>query len=420
MEGEGLGVVSPEAVAFKQMSVLSPGGERGVLLEGKVGRETPQTPSEIKPKDQDEHPEQKEDGDKSTIEVAKDTADYLAEYKDRLSKLSARKRVTGYTFGTAKEIIERRQRNGKYRDDESREKVASALALNGEGGVTVEASNSLKDVIDLLEDAKKENGELEEAAKDTLSEITPYVRIALTDSDGIIKKYSLSEWRQKLETVFSEERLKLEQDGLYCFEFPEEGTDQQENTPKKTLDGALDEHEQRLIEKIKEAKDKKEDTTEDETLLVKIRFAKEAKNGIGSYFKQKLLLEFKAAGAEGLDELIDVINEEAIIGMQKLTKFLEEKGVKQDELDKIVKGDLDSLIQSGAAKKLEGFDELIFGRKMTEEEVAKILSGSMDKDKIASFITAHKKDIGLGILGLLLLAVMGGMQAVEGLGRQQR
>lgn len=317
-------------------------------------------------------------------------------------------RVAQFFEAQKKLAIREKLDNGEF-DDNPELKKKAELALTYDPGKGVEEnSGALKANIDILKISGDEGSQI------ALREISSNISVHLGD-----ESYTLSEWDKKLESTSLDEKVRLEQEGIYGFEFPEEDAGQTESL-RKTLPEVFDEQEKNLIEKIKDAKDKKEDTSKDEALLVGIKLIKEARGETGTYFKQKLLTELQAAGVENLEGLINEINEEAATGKQKLIEFLTERGIKENDMAGITEGNLDSLVRSGIYKKLEGLDELVFGRKMTEDEVKGILNGIMDKDKAANFMIAHRKDIGLGIAGLILLIIMAGMQAVEGLGSQQR
>lgn len=414
--------------------VVSPDGSKGILLELASQTKKPDIPGGFL--NQDKRPEDDKDGiidenlgvsgesnNRGSSAGPAETAgltdsegkpfqngnNEIVESPSGLSDIPE-KRTAQFIKAAHKELIKSALSNGAFDENpDLKEKAQLALSYKGEEG-SKKSSDGLRANIDVLETIG------DEASGTALGEITPHVRISLGD-----EVHSFNEWEKKLaSTTDPIERANLKEKGKYFFEFPEETSGATSEAKEKTLDQVFDEQERKIQERIQEAKGKKEDTSKDEAFLAKIRLVREARGNIGEYFKQRLLVDFAAAGEDFLEELINDTNEKATAGKEELVKFLAEKNLKQNEIAEIVGGNLDSLVQSGIYKKLEGLDELIFGRKMTEDEVGKLLSGIMDKNKVISFLAEHKKDIGVGIGGLILLIIMAGMQVVEGIGGQQR
>lgn len=410
MEGEG-GVPPEVAGPNRRTEIRSPGGDRGVLLEGTAELETSSNP-----------PDQVNNTDSAqgSIETAEQAADYL----ERLKNLSPRERAQRYLHETAREIINRRLINGKYDQDVAlKEKVDSALLINEESKVTLQSSESLKNMIFLLEEAKGENGRLEEAAEDALREITPYIKVKVETSEGS-EMYSFSDWKNRLEQFSPEERAQLEQEGLYGFKFPEEPVASTESADE-TVEDLFNSQKASLQEKIRQKEAKGEDISAERTQLTLISYAENGEGDNAAYLRR---IALKSIGRLGVD--IDrfltkyVKEEDEKSDMQKAEERGKQKiyigldrykgELSQKQIEAILSGsfDVEGLMKTDW-EKYSDLPETIMGRSLSADETKEMMNTVLGDEKTKYLTKKYGKNILFVIMGLLFMSTIGAVEVAK-------
>lgn len=338
------------------------------------------------------------------------------EAEARLDLASKPERVSAF-FTVATRRIREKEENGAFDSNkELKEKAKLAGSFKGSTEVTREASDSVKATIEVLEAVKTEDPEMQRI----LDETVPNLRIKVVNEDGTDNRYTLEEWRQKLEASTPEERARFESEGLYGFQFPKEKTQESVGPAREKSTGEVIAVQALQLEaEIVAAKAEGKNTNNQKQLLTTLRLAEQANGEVGVLLKAKALQDLKASGVGGLEELIQRVEGQRPGAEQRLMEHLKASGLSEEEIASFVgltgKEGLDKMIAKGAISGIEGLDKLIFGRELSEEELDKILDNHLGPEEKKSYLGYGKKT-GLALLLLLLLSGMGMSKITEDLG----
>ncbi|MFH1832788.1 MAG: hypothetical protein ABH816_01290 [Candidatus Levyibacteriota bacterium] len=309
--------------------------------------------------------------------------------KSALERATKEERVAGI-FKAGRNLIAKNREGGRFDSDESlKQKAEKAASYDGSQGVTKNSSDSLKAAIDVLSGIKDSDGNLDAVSKIALDEITPFIKVRVVDETGD-KLYSLSEWEEKLSSVSSDERTQLEAKGLYGFKFPKEKQPEEPKAEEADLrlvaaDGKISEYRQGLVKEILELKSRGQNTAGKEQLLKDLRLADEANGEAGALLKLKALRDLEKSGVIGLKESIEAFEERQEEAKKKVVEAFEKAGMSDVYISQVKEaiglGNIESIFVGENRPEIEGLDILIFGREMSEDELAKLLDVNLDPNK---------------------------------------
>lgn len=142
-----------------------------------------------------------------------------------------------------------------------------------------------------------------------------------------------------------------------------------------------------------------------EHLLDSLRVAKEANGEAGAILKAKALQQLKREGVFGVSDAEQRLSEQVPIAKAKLFDHLKTQGWSDGNIAEFINvfqtGQLETAIRKGNFPNVEGLDKLLFGRKMTEEQLKNLLDPE------------DKKNLGGSLLLLLLLLAVGSTEVVK-------
>lgn len=324
----------------------------------------------------------------------------------KLDKASPQER-TEHFLGSAQRLIREGKDKGIFDTDEKIATSEQALSYKG-GKVDEGASQGIKAILDSLSQTQNN------VAQETRAELSKYVRIKARET-GAEKFYTQEEWQQKLNQATPEEKAQLEKEGLYGFVFPEQ---------KPPEDEIIATHISALELQIKTAKEKGEDTKQQEQLLKTLRLTQKANGEIGFLFKMKALQELKESGVQNLDAPLKNLQERIPEAQKKLDEHLKGQGLSEDEtktLKATVEKGLDTLLASGLLSKIEGLDQLVFGKTLDDTAIKELLQTKLGEDEAKNYLLTHGENAGKALLLIMLLALVGSAvvvtQGMQNMGR---
>ena len=155
-------------------------------------------------------------------------------------------------------------------------------------------------------------------------------------------------------------------------------TAEQAQEPNKSADDIISEKLSLLEGKIKEAqKEGGRLSKEQQELLGILRLAKEANGEVGALLKEKALQSLKANGVLGIDNVIQSLSQQVKAAEGKLFEHLQNQNWSEEEISEfrslVNEGQLEKIVKEGKFSEVKDLDKLLFGRKMTEEQLKKLL-----------------------------------------------
>lgn len=297
-------------------------------------------------------------------------------------------------------------------------KAQTALLYQGtEGSSTKEASIQLQAMIASVREIAGKDPQAQELS-DYFAEKIKVFNLA----DGQI--YSLSEWEKQLSAIQNNDSLsedekesktkELEEKAFRGFLLQKE-TETQEQ-PKLQADSLIADQIIRITQEIEQSKGKGENTGERESVLESLKLAKQADGDVGIFFKADVLQRLKASGVEDvnrgeIDRALEELNPRLKKAEDTFRTHLEKYGISAEQQKQIVDivqtADIEKLITNEYFNKIKDLDQLIFGKKITGQELLEMLSS---QEKAMYLLTKYGKK---GLWGILLMLLLGAVQTAD-------
>lgn len=326
-----------------------------------------------------------------------------------------------------------------FESDEHKKQTAEAAMQFAGGELTAVSSKNLLALRKTLSEIKGLDGNnIDPTAKLYLDQINEFARVMVKNGDQV-KVYKIEdlEEAQKLAQdgkELTEEQKKLKDEGLVGFEFPPEPAAEQpangENAvDKNSPDGFIDAGFKVLEERINKLPEDSKDRKKLVELAQRMKIAHQANGAVGILLKTAVLKEMgrydylSEVDGVKLQDVMEASTDKFLEGNEKLVEFLEGKKVSPQEIAK-----LEENIKNGKTlevfkqlldgdgslvAKLDGLEELFFGGKMSDNAKQKLFDQlSEDEKKEFANFPIGKKELGLGIILLLLLMLKGGAEMV--------
>lgn len=342
----------------------------------------------------------------SAVEAGGQVADQA---RETVNALPARERA-GRAIGAAVKLVADRFSEGLLDDkgEEIRE-AAQASQLYQAGEVTPETSNGLRGLMTVLKAGD------DETSRDLAARISQgyLVKIREGENEQFLTR---EQWEAEMaRTDLSDADREKLANGLHGHSFPSENqqaAQAEEAKPPLTEDVVIATQISTLERQIAEAKARGEDTGRKEGILVTLRLASQANGEVGVLLKVKALQDLKASGVAGLDDSLQALGERVPAAQQKLIEYLSVQGVSESDIIAACglggRSGLDRLITQGILDKVEGLDELVFGKELTKEDLGDLLDTTdLILQEKQDLLKKYGKKAGFGLLLLILSTTFG-------------
>lgn len=319
--------------------------------------------------------------------------------KDARPELSPKQRA-GKSIAGAKTYIEskKEQLGAEYEGA-----IAKALAYDG-ATLSNDSSDSLKSILELLD---KIGDPAAHKLRTVLSE-----NVKIKGENGTL--YAPDEWQQYLDTLSTDERKRIEQEGLYGFVFPKEQAELAAEG-MRVSDELIASQIIRLREVIPTLQEQGQDVSLQEQTLLRLEEAQGANGELGILLKAHAIeLAASTTSVNGQPEERALISEQVEKAREQFLAVLKEKGVSEEDVQKITEhmaeGNMDAVIDSGILDRVEGLQEMFLGNLSEEEERARaeaLIDTSNLSPEAKQAVKDRMGDLKMsGVLLLMLLMVI--------------
>lgn len=335
--------------------------------------------------------------------------------------MTSRKEATA-KLKSALDIINSYLDQGLFGDagEDKYNQAKTALSYKGTGGDSDrETSNQIRAMIDSVREIAGKDPQAQEIS----DYFTKNIKV-FNQTEG--KTYSLDGWEEQINVIQNDNSLSeeershkiegLETEARYGFLLQKEETrtqEQQKPAEDRLIENSIDSI-KKEIDRLKAAG---QDTKEKEAFLASLELANNANGELGIFFKAHALNKLKTAGYEEANgELVERLIKESSPVLEKATGnleiYLEKCNISKEQKNQLMdviqkRGDIEQLIMGGYFDKVEGLDQLIFAKKMTEQELLQLLSG---QKKVRYLLEKYGKK---GLWALLLALLLGTVQAAD-------
>lgn len=317
--------------------------------------------------------------------------------REQVAALPPRER-TAAVLKAGMEYIREKDEQGAFAEGEQKAAAEWAQLFEGEKGVNRDNSRALEGMLTALDVVG------DDTALGIRSHLTEFLRVQVAD-----QALTYDEWNAKLASATPEERVRLEEEGLYGFVFPQEQPEQnvQQTAPEQSPEDLVITTQIATLEaRIKLGQEKKTNTKAEERLLVTLRLAEKANGSLGVLLKTKAIRDLQAAGVRGLEATVEQIAPKEQAAQQAFAAELVRLGVDSTTVERIVnRVGLEQFIQSEGFSKLSGLEESIFGRKLAEGELDALVDATLTAEQ-KSLLQKYGKKVGLALLILFLVGPM--------------